>query len=203
MALQALARTVVVCVGMIGATLASSPSRAADDAAGFIDDLGKRAIQVLTSSEADADREQQFRALFDEGFDVPTISRFVLGPYWRSASDPQKDEFQKLFEAYIVHAYAVRFKDYSGQQMKILAARPEGDAAFLVQSQIAGPSGGPPIKVDWRVGKSEHGFKITDVIVEGISMAVTERQEFASVIQRGGGQLEALLKVLRERSGQG
>ena len=180
---------------------APAPVQAASDAAGFVSDLGDRAIKVLTSSQSDAEREQQFRALFDEGFDVPGIARFVLGTYWRTATDQQKDEFQKLFESYIVHSYTVRFSQYSGQQMKVLGSQPQGDAGWLVQSQILAPGGGnqPPVKVDWRVAKTDAGFKITDVLVESVSMAVTERQEFASVIQRGGGQVEALLKLLRER----
>jgi phospholipid transport system substrate-binding protein len=196
MSLRALAR-ILVLVLAFGATVAR-----ADDASGFISDLGKRAIDVLTAKVDDGQREQQFLALFEEGFDVPAISRFVLGPYWRAASEPQRDEFQKLFKAYIVHAYAVRFNQYTGQQMQIKGSRQDGDAVVLVASLIDGAPGGPPIKVDWRVGKSGEGYKIVDVIVEGISMAVTERQEFASVIQRNNGQVEALLKLLREKSGQ-
>jgi phospholipid transport system substrate-binding protein len=180
------------------------PARAAGDAAGFVADLGARAVGVLTAPLSAADRETRFRALFDEGFDVGAISRFVLGPHWRTATPAQQQEFATLFEAYEVHAYSVRFSQYGGQQLKILGARSEGDAGALVQSEIAAPNGGaPPVRVDWRVAASGSGYKMTDVVVEGVSMALTERQQFASIIQRGGGQLEVLLKLLRERSGQG
>jgi phospholipid transport system substrate-binding protein len=178
-------------------------ARAADDATGFVGDLGKRAIEVLTSQSAEPQREMKFRALFEEGFDVQAIARFVLGPYWRTATDAHRAEFTKLFETYVVHAYTVRFNQYNDQQFKVSGSRPEGDALSLVSSQITQPNNAPPVKVDWRVAKSDHGFKITDVIVEGASMAVTERDEFASIIQRGGGQIEALLKLLREKTGQG
>jgi phospholipid transport system substrate-binding protein len=199
MTMRAVTRTLLVIL-----TLAiASPVRAADDAAGFIADLGKRAIAVLTSTSSEADREKQFRALFDEGFDVPGIARFVLGSYWRTSTDAQRDEFTKLFETYIIHSYTVRFAEYSGQQLKVNGSRPEGETGTLVTSVIEGASGAPPVKVDWRVAKVGGPFKITDVVVEGVSMAVTQRQEFASVIQRGGGQVEALLKLLRERAGQG
>lgn len=194
-------------VGVILIVLAAAlpgPARAANDPAGFVADLGARAIGVLTSASSEADRERQFRALFEEGFDVPEISRFVLGPYWRTATEVQRTEFTKLFESYVVHAYSVRFNAYAGQQLKVGSARPEGDNSSLVQSQIALPSGGqPPVRVDWRVSGHGNAYKISDVTVEGVSMALTQRQEFASVIQRGGGQLEALLKVLREKTGQG
>jgi phospholipid transport system substrate-binding protein len=181
----------------------STPSRAANDPAGFIADLGTKAVNVLTSTASEAERERQFRVLFEEAFDLQAISRFVLGPYWRTATDAQRQEFTKLFETYVVHAYTVRFNAYAGQQLKVGSARPEGDNGSLVQSEIALPnSNQPPVKVDWRVSKNSDSYKITDVTVEGVSMALTQRQEFASVIQRGGGQVDALLKLLREKTGQ-
>jgi phospholipid transport system substrate-binding protein len=176
--------------------------RAANDAAGFITDLGTRAIDVLTSQKSDTDREAQFRILFDEGFDVPGISRFVLGPYWAKASEPQRQEFIKLFETFVVRAYAVRFSAFSGQRLTVRGSRADGETGAVVQSQIVGPSGGPPVLVDWRVSQSAQRFNITDIMVEGVSMALTERQEFASVIQRNGGEVEGLLKLLREKTGQ-
>jgi phospholipid transport system substrate-binding protein len=181
-----------------------TPSRAASDPASFIADLGTKAINVLTSTASEAERERQFRVLFEQAFDLPAIARFVLGPYWRTASEEQRQEFIRLFENYVIHAYTVRFNAYAGQQLKVVGARPEGDNGALVQSEIALPnSNQPPVKVDWRVSKIGDGHKITDVTVEGVSMALTERQEFASVIQRGGGQIDALLKLLREKTGQG
>jgi phospholipid transport system substrate-binding protein len=201
MSLRQVARTVIVLLALTGA--AAPAGAAAANPADFIADLGKRAVDVLTSSTTEPQRESQFRALFDEGFDVPGIARFVLGPYWRTATEPQRQEFTKLFQAFIVHAYTVRFSAYHNEQFKVLGTRPEGDASSLVTSQILRQGGAPPVKVDWRVAKKPEGYKITDVIVEGISMAVTERQEFASVIQRGGGQIEALLKLLRQKTGQG
>jgi phospholipid transport system substrate-binding protein len=181
-----------------------APARATNDPASFITDLGTRAIGVLTSGLSDSEREKQFRALFEEGFDVPEISRFVLGPNWRTATEAQRQEFTKLFETYVVHAYSVRFSAYAGQKLKVGSSRPEGDNAAVVQSQIALPnSNQPPVRVDWRVTGKGGAYKITDVTVEGVSMALTERQEFASVIQRNGGQVDALLKLLREKTGQG
>jgi phospholipid transport system substrate-binding protein len=178
----------------------AGPAQAADDAAGFVGDLGSRAIGVLTSRLSNADRESQFRILFDAGFDVPAISRFVLGPYWKTASDAQRQEFPTLFEAYIVHVYSVRFSAYTDQLLTVEGSRPEGDRAALVHSRIALPNGSAPVNVEWHVARTDKGFSITDFVVEGVSMALTERQEFASVIQRGGGQLEVLLKVLRAKT---
>jgi phospholipid transport system substrate-binding protein len=200
MSLRFAARTSALLLAVI--LPLAAPARAADDSAGFIADLGQRTVKVLASKLAEKEREAQFRVIFNEGFDVTAISRFVLGQYWRTASEAQRQDFVALFEAYVVHAYAVRFNEYAGQQLQVVGARAEGDDSSLVQSRIAQPNGAPPLKVDWRVGKTGKGFKINDVVVEGISMAITQRQEFASVIQRNGGQIDALLKLLREKTGQ-
>jgi phospholipid transport system substrate-binding protein len=199
MSLPTIARVFAVLVVL----LSHGPACAADNAAGFISGLGKRAIDILTSSKSQAERQSRFHELFDEAFDVPGIARFVLGPYWRVATDAQREEFPKLFETYIVRVYLVRFSGYSGEQLKVTGSRPEGENTTLVMSQIIGDSKSPPVKADWRVAKTTRGFNVIDVMIEGVSMAVLEREEFSSVIQRGGGQVEVLFKELRQRSAQG
>jgi phospholipid transport system substrate-binding protein len=182
--------------------LRPAPARAADDAASFIADLGNQALQILSSQRPLAEREKEFRVLFDKAFDVNTIARFVLGPYWRRATEAQRQEFIRLFTTYIVHVYTVRLSEYSNEQFKVTGSRPESENSIIVNSLATSPGSDAPTHLDWRVIKTANGFKITDVIVEGVSMAITEREEFASVIQRGGGNIEALLKMLREKTGQ-
>jgi phospholipid transport system substrate-binding protein len=180
--------------------LATSPAAAAPDAASFVTELGQKTLEIINDRPPKAERDQRFRTILHEGFDMLALSRFVLGPYWRTASEAQRTEFMKLFEDWIVSAYGARFSEYSGEQFKVTGQRPESEAITLVTSQIVRPAGGPPIRVDWRVGKVGQEFRINDVVVEGISLMVTQRQEFASVIQRNGGQLEALLAILREKT---
>jgi phospholipid transport system substrate-binding protein len=180
--------------------LAAAPVAAATDPSGFVTELGRKTLEIINQQPPKAERDQRFRAILHEGFDMEALSRFVLGPHWRSATDAQRKEFMKLFEDWIVGAYGERFSQYSGEQFKVIGQRPEGQNATLVNSQIIRPNGGPPVKVDWRVAKAGNEYKISDVVVEGISLMVTQRQEFSSVIQRNGGQLEALLKILRQKT---
>jgi phospholipid transport system substrate-binding protein len=181
----------------------AAPAQAAGSAATFIADLGRRAVEVLTQKQmSEAQREQKFRQLFEEGFDRGQVSRFVLGRYWNIATPMQQQEFERLFEDYVVRAYTVRFSEYTNQQFRVTGSRPQGEDT-LVTSEIIRPEGGPPVRVDWIVANTARGPKITDVIVENVSMGITERQQFASVIQRNGGQIDALLKLLREKTGQG
>jgi phospholipid transport system substrate-binding protein len=199
MGLRSVTRILALFVAMV--LLVAGQTRAAADSAGFIADLGSRAVKVLSSSDSEKDREKQFRTLFDAGFDVPAITRFALGRYWQTASEAQRTEFTPLFTAYMVHLYTVRFNEFAGLQFKVTGSRQESENSSLVSSQMAkGSDAG--VKVDWRVTAVSGGFKITDLVVEGISMAVTQRQEFSAVIQRNGGDIEALLKLLRAKAQQ-
>jgi len=181
------------------------PAKAAapSDAASFINDLINTALKTLDNKQLSADdRAKTFRELLDKDFDMPRISRFVLGPYWREASDQEKQQFQKLFEDYVVRSYSKSFSEYSGEQMKVTGSRPESETSTLVQSQVIRQNG-PPAKVDWRVRKQDNDFKIVDVDVEGVSMVLTQREEFSSVIQRSGGTVAGLNKELQQKLAQG
>ncbi|WP_207476961.1 MlaC/ttg2D family ABC transporter substrate-binding protein [Arenibaculum pallidiluteum] len=184
--------------------LAQSADRGAAGAK-FIQDLGQRAIGVLTQQNVSRDEiRREFRAILQEGFDVPYIGRFVLGRYWQQATPQQQQEYLQLVERMIVDIYADRFAQYAGQDLavdqnlKILGTRAEGETDTIVSSQIV-PANAPPVAVDWRVRDRDGRRKVIDVAVENVSMSVTQRNEFASVIQRGGGQVEALLQALRQR----
>ena len=96
----------------------------------------------------------------------------------------------------VIDVYSQRFEDYNGQDIEIIGSRPEGKRDILVSS-ILKQDGGPDVRLDWRVRKKNGRHKVVDVIVEGVSMSLTQRSDFASVIQRGGGNVEALLQHLR------
>ncbi len=188
---------------VLGLGLAGAGASADGDAAGFVNDLVTRALKALDNKQLPSeDRARQFRDLLDHDFDMTRIARFVLGRYWNEAREDEKQQFQKLFEEYVVRAYAQRFSEYSGETVKITGSRPESETNTLVQSQIIHTNGAPPAKVDWRVRKDGGNFKIVDVDVEGVSMIVTQREEFSSVIQRSGG-IAGLNKTLQEKLASG
>jgi len=187
-------------------TLTLTGARAAPaDPAALIQDLVHQALQTLTDKQATEQiREEKFRALLDANFDIPRIARFVLGRYWNAASEPERQRFDKLFEQWIVRTYGTRFREYSGEQVKVTGSRAESDTSSVVSSQIIRPNGAPPAKVDWRVRKADDGsYKIVDVNVEGVSMALTQREEIASVIDRNGGSVGGLNKTLEEKLASG
>ncbi len=179
----------------------------ADDAAApltnegkFIQDLGDKAVSILADKSLSADaRNEKFRAMLSDYFDLNTIARFVIGRSWLTATPDQQKEYMDLFEKLVVKTYSDRFALYTGEGFKVRASRPEGKKDFIVDSEITHPDGSPPTIVTWRVRQGDKGLGIIDVVVEGVSMSVTQRQEYSSVIQRNGGDIGALLTLMRER----
>jgi len=176
------------------------PARAQDSPTAFIQGLGDQAIQILRTQHDQSQRKAAFSTLFTQGFDVPAIGKFVLGHYWREATPEQQQEYLRLFGLYVVAIYADRFSNYQGEEFKVVGSKPEEGGNATVTSQIDRP-GGQPIHIDWRVAKEGTGYKIIDVKAENLSMSVTQREEFASIISQNGGQIQGLLTVLKQKTG--
>lgn len=186
-----------VAVSLLVFSLARAPVAQAETPSEFISALGDNAISMLVDDALSEDeRTRQFRILMVERFDVPLISRYVLGVHWRRASAKQKDEYATLFEEFIVGTYSSRLGNYGGQTLSVKSARKAGKD-IVVSTEIRGP-GAPPIKVDWRVRGKEDDYKVIDIIIAGASMVITQRDEFSSVIRRSGGKLDGLLARLRQ-----
>ena len=191
----------------IGAVLAlavslTSASAIAAGAADFVRAAGARTFESLAEEMTDEQRAARFRAILTETFDLPTIARFTLGRYWRRASKKQRDEYVKLFEEFIVQAYSHRFKDLSGRTFRVKQSRKLNARDQLVLSEIEVEKGKPPVRVNWRVRLRDKAYRVIDVVVEGVSMSVTQRDEFAAVIRSKGGKIEGLLDALRRKTGQ-
>ena len=169
-----------------------------DGAAALISRLAQQAFGVLRRQDTSLEeREAVFRALLREGFDMDFIGRFVLGKYWREMSPEQRTEYLEVFSEYVLQTYSRRFGGYAGQTFAISGARAAGQQDAMVQTRIDQPSG-PPIFADWRVRVVPGGYRIVDVMVEGVSMAVTQRSEFGAVVQRDG--VAGLIEALRART---
>jgi phospholipid transport system substrate-binding protein len=179
----------------------SGGSAAADqDTEAFIRNLGDQAVTELTDdSITDADRAERFRALLLEHFDVPTIGKYVLGRYWRTATEEERGEYLKLFEDYLVASYGRRFAEYTGEKFEVASSRTEAENLELVRSYVV-TNNGEKARLDWILERHDDGFQILDIKVEGLSMSETHRSEFASVIQNSGGKIAGLLDALRKKA---
>ena len=191
-----------ILLGIVLAWLSWTPATAADTVAAerFISDLGDQTIEILQQPDLTLDEATaNFRALFSENFDIPTIGRFVLGRYWRTATPAQRDEFLELFRELIVETYARRFSEYSGQSFKVIGSRELSERDAMVATEIVDAGGVTIATIEWRVRGRDGRQRIIDVVVEQISMGVTQRSDFDAVIQRGGGNIDTLLDALRDQ----
>ena len=195
-------RPFLICAVLALAVSLTSARAFAAGADDFIRTAGARTFESLAEDMTDDQRAARFREILTETFDLPTIARFTLGRFWRVASTRQKKEYVRLFEEFIVQAYSNRFKDLSGRTFKVKLSRKLNARDQLVLSEIEIEKGKAPIRVNWRVRLRDKAFHVIDVTVEGVSMSVTQRDEFAAVIRRNGGKVEGLLDALRRKTGQ-
>ncbi len=198
-ALARLARRLAVAVAMIAGMANASPATAAEAPVAFIRALGAQAIAVLRSDASLDQKAAYFHQMLQRDFDLVGISRLVLGPYWRVASPAQCSEFRHLLEDYIVRFDGARLASYGGESFRVTGSRSDADGV-LVTSEVIRPQG-LPIEIDWRLAASNGLFKISDLAIEGVSMALARRAEFAAIIERQGGQLQDLLALLRWKTG--
>lgn len=188
--------------GLVLTGLPRLASAQSDGPSAFIESMAKEAIGILEAGGAATPQgKAQFTAILERGFDLPTIGRFVLGRYWNSATPAQQQEYMQLFERMIVETYSRRFQNYQGQTLVVKGSRAVGGSGdTLVMTEVR-QKDGPPIQVDWRVRQAGSGYKVVDVIVARVSMSVTQRDEFASVIAQNGGNIDGLLQAMRQRVG--
>ncbi len=162
--------------------------------------LGEQAFASLRRSDMSLEKREAILAdILSRGFALPLIARFVLGRYWRRATPEQRDSYVELFGAFVIKSYSRHIGGFAGSSFDIVGAEAIGKSDFLVTTNLRRKSG-PSFKAGWRVRLIDGKHKVIDVIVEGISMAVTQRQEFASVLKRGG--VERLLQILSAKVGR-
>jgi phospholipid transport system substrate-binding protein len=176
-------------------------SRAApsvEDARTLIEKLSAEVLAIL-SDQAITDR-QKFDALvelLDGPIDLDLVARLILGRHWRTADEVKRQEYLALFREYALANLAAKLHLYRGQSFEVTGARVVSDQDALVTSRILS-DGEPPLQVDWRLRGRDGAAPVTiDLIVEGVSLIVTLRSEFGSVIERKG--FDGLLVELRQR----
>ena len=196
-------RNAIIALGALSLILfinVAPASPASNDAEKFIRAIGNKTLSSLREKGiSEQERVKRFKELLEEAFDLPRIARFTLGRYWRVATKKEKEEFVELFKKFVIQAYANRFHELSGKNFSVIKARGISTTQALVMTEILVPQK-PAIRVNWRVRSKNHVHKITDVVVEGISMSVTQRDEFVSVIRQRGGKVEGLIRALRKKT---
>lgn len=173
----------------------------ADNARSLIEGVSAEVLTILSDKERG--NRQKFDALvvlLDGPIDLDLVGRLILGRHWRTADDGQRQQYLELFRQYALANLASKLHLYQGQSFEVTGAKVVSDKDALVTSRILS-DGEPPLQVDWRLRERNDGGLVTiDLIVEGVSLIVTLRSEFAAVIERQG--FDGLLAELRQRIAQ-
>jgi len=170
----------------------------AEDAEAFVRSVGDAVVQVLQQGLPRDETESQLHVIWLKAFDGEGIGRGVLGKNWKKANDAQRQEYMELFPQYVAKLYANQFSDYSGETFAINGSKPAADGRTVVNAQIDRPNG-DPIRVDFIVKSDGQPLLITDVKIEGVSLLVTKRSEFDSVVAQQG--IDGLIAALRDKTG--
>lgn len=169
----------------------------ANAATSFVQTLADEAFAVLqNNSLSQAQRDQQFRQLLQKGFALDVIGNGVLGTARRTATPDQLKAFHSAFPDYVIRIYSSRLTEYGNSNLKVTGTAPAPRGDIYVRTVVTGPSVQQPIRADWRVREvAGRGLKIIDLSLEGVSMAVTQRDEFNAKIQARG--LDNLIAEMR------
>jgi phospholipid transport system substrate-binding protein len=181
-----------------------APCAAQPSAGAFVVEFAHSALHSGTDTTLSvADRQRGAEALLDKDFDLPAIAKFVLGPYWQQAKETERQEFITLFRDFMIRTYVQHFAGYDSDSFRVVGQRAEGIGSTVVETAINPSGSGQPIKMEWRVGSnSGAGYKLLDVSVAGVSMALAQREEFVAVLQRNGGGLPTLIHQLKMNASQ-
>jgi phospholipid transport system substrate-binding protein len=182
-------RLTAIVMAACALLLPATPARAQAQAASkYVEVLASEALAVISNPKFGKEQKLgRLERIFAENVDIPWVARFVMGIYWRQASDAQKSRYVREYQKFLIKHYTARFADYSSGRFTIVDSRDNGGDEYTVTMHImSSENGDRPILVDYRVRKDKGGFKIFDVSVEGVSMITTQRSEFTSVLGSKG-----------------
>ena len=187
--------------------ITTARAEADPEAEAFINAVAEEAIAVLNDkSKSQKQRTDEFADIVIDNADMTAIGYFTLGQYRRTATPEELDEFLDLFQGYTKNFYSLRLSEYADQTLKVTGSQlVNNNKEVIVTSQLIQPTGSPT-DVNWRLRKNSEGaYKLRDLQVVGVWLALEQRSQFTATIANNNGAFKALLDVLRERveSGEG
>ncbi len=197
--LRAFGAMAAIALGLSLGGGAHAQSVHVENAKQLITELADQAVQTLSDDSVELrEREQRFHAYLADNFAMRRIGRWVLGRYWKKATDAQRQEYLDLFSDFIVKKYARLFGGYTNETYEIKGARVNpNDETDVIVNIVIFRGASPLFNTDWRVRVFDGRPMITDIFVEQISMRKAQRDEFYSIVGRG--DINDLIRRLREQ----
>ena len=171
----------------------------AKDPSDLINSIVNEAALVLKSSDPVESKIIKLNDIAERSVDISGIGMYALGKHKKNMSDEQKTKYKKLFKSYFLKSFSSRLVDYTDPKINVVSQKVINKKYTIVNSILEATSKRPQVKIDWRIyTKNPDKPLIRDLIVEGLSLARTQKEEFNSVIQNNDGDLNALFKNLEE-----
>ena len=165
----------------------------------LINEIVDEASKVLSSDDPVESKIIKLNDIAERSVDIDGIGMYTLGKYRKSISEEEISKYQKLFKSYFLKSFSSRLVDYTDPKIDVVSEKKVSDNYTIVNSVLAANKGRPEVKIDWRIyTKNPDKPLIRDLMVEGLSLARTQKEEFNSVIQNNNGDINSLFKVLEE-----
>ena len=189
---------------ILGASSALLPlaarAQAADKAAAFVKSTGDRLVAVVNGPGSASAKRAQMTQIINADVDVEGIGRFCLGRFWRTASPEQQKQYLALFHEVLVTNITAKLGEYQGVSFTMGRSRPQDEEA-VVSTTVLRPNNGPTA-VDWIIANPAGDPKIIDVVAEGTSLRLTQRQDYASYLAHNNSSVDALIAAMRNQISQ-
>ena len=181
-----------ICIFFFNSSFAKNPAE-------FIKKLTTDASKILASNLSKEEKQNQLKNIASKSVDIRGIGFYTLGKYRKSLSDDQKKKYSKLFKSYFLKSFSSRLVEYTDPKIIVNSEEVLNEKYTIVKSTLAADKDRPEIKIDWRVyTKNPDQPLVRDLIIEGLSLARTQKEEFASIISSNDNNIEALFNTLEQ-----
>ena len=165
----------------------------------FVQSTVNRASQTLSKDISKKEKMSELQNLARETVDIKGIGFYTLGKFSKEISDEQKNKYSKLFESYFLKSFSSRLSEYSNPKIDVISKDKKNEKYTIVSSILVATKDRPEVKIDWRIyTKDPEKPLIRDLIVEGLSLARTQKEEFASILNSNNNDINLLIKKLED-----
>ena len=165
----------------------------------FVQSTVNRASQALDDKFSKEEKIEKLKNIASKTVDIKGIGLYTLGSYRKSISEEQMKKYNILFEKYFLKSFSSRLAEYSNPEIEVISKKKINDNYTIVSSKLVATKQRPEVKIDWRIyTKNPENLLIRDLIIEGLSLARTQKEEFSSIIQSNDGDINALFNTLEK-----
>ncbi len=181
-------------------TISGAEAQGVEKASTFVQQTGNNLVGIVNGSQGTPEKHRSLTQILNAAVDVDGIARFCLGRYWRTATPDQQKRYLEAFHEVLVTNISSKLGEYRGVKLSVLKGRQQDDQA-VVTTVVERPNN-PPTTVEWIIGQPSSAPKIIDVVAEGTSLRLTQRQDYAAFLSHNNSDIDALIKAMAQQIGK-